>query len=123
MNEIRTELEDLEDELLFVFGASDDLLELRGIIDDEIDCWNKAPFKLMFEEMGVVVNVSYDGIWELSAEWRYEEDGSYLYELNKEQEKLIRDKYMVPDYSNIVVVGLTYIPDAYWTTSSYKATH
>jgi hypothetical protein len=33
-----------DNNLVIVYGASDDLMEMRGEIDDEFDCWNGGKF-------------------------------------------------------------------------------
>ncbi len=56
--EYRQEMtEDLEREaksngLVVVFGASDDLVELRGAIEDEVDCYN--PSTILLTKCGVM---------------------------------------------------------------------
>jgi len=41
-----------ENGLVVVFGASDDLMEFRGAIDDEVDCWDGGPAYL--DENGIL---------------------------------------------------------------------
>lgn len=40
--------------LVAVFGASDDLMELRGAIDDEVGCWNGGTAH--FNRGGIITN-------------------------------------------------------------------
>lgn len=44
------EIEARHDRVLIIFGASDDLLELRGIADDELGAWGGRKLGLHFDE-------------------------------------------------------------------------
>lgn len=52
---------------LEIWGASDDLVELRGGIDDEVDCWDRTVSFSVGDPLsgGVVVEMDYGagGVW------------------------------------------------------------
>jgi hypothetical protein len=69
-----------ENGLVVVYGASDDLIEFNGCIDDEFSCWRGADFGIKRKDMSV--KEEYQGnknrikaIWnnkELGTSWNYE---------------------------------------------------
>lgn len=77
--------------IVVVFGVSDDLMELRGAIDDEISCWNGGTVKLNGD--GLIdrpqcddcddckyYNDATKGAAVIGAVWCAEEDASWTYE-------------------------------------------
>lgn len=51
--------------MIYVFGASDDLIELRGDIEEEVPSSYKEDNYLLFSN-GVAVKISYDGEWRIN---------------------------------------------------------
>lgn len=48
-----------ESGLVVVYGASDDLMEFRGVINDEVECWNGGTAYL--DKKGLLVNECGEG--------------------------------------------------------------
>lgn len=55
-DEVSKEIEQIakDNNLVIIFGASDDLMELRGAIDDELDCYEGGT--AYFDSLGLIVN-------------------------------------------------------------------
>jgi len=43
-----------------IYGASDDLIEIEGEIEEEIDCWNKPNGMLLYCSDGTLLNMKYE---------------------------------------------------------------
>lgn len=69
-----------ENDLVIVFGASDDLMEFRGAIDDEADCFDGGT--ISFDESGVdnhgTSSNEIEALWcKGDIAWKYETDISH----------------------------------------------
>ena len=50
------------DQTVYVYGHSDDLIEITGVVEAEFTAYYDAPTHLAFSN-GVVLTVEYDGEW------------------------------------------------------------
>lgn len=66
-----------QNRLVAVFGASDDLMEFRGAINDEIGAWEGATVWVTKEEY--VHDFKTAGAWKIDALWCEEKDISWTY--------------------------------------------
>lgn len=97
-NETTKKIESIakENGLVVVFGASDDLIEFRGAIYDEFDCYEGGHIPL--NKTGVVINKCDDGecpyhlakvkkAMKIHAEWCASEEYSWTYSFAIQHEK------------------------------------
>lgn len=85
-----------------IFGASDDLIEIRGAVTDEFGANYNSPTRLMVGNTEVVVEYVNAGVWKIAAVDEGVSDIVSHYEMGKEEAAEYKD------YSELLVVETQY---------------
>ena len=85
-----------------IYGASDDLIEIEGNINDEHDCYDhKRPIKITGSD-GTIANIFYNGEWKIKVK---KIGTKYMHRIDNvgEDGKHIGIANGVPSYSDVLV--------------------
>ena len=96
----------MEEEKFKIYGASDDLVEIRGSIEDEIGCYFDSPHGIKFEcSDGTRGSITYLGEWEISIEVKGESFLKLVKSVGDDKDHVDEDCKDLPSYSDVLVLS------------------
>lgn len=87
-----------------IYGASDDLIEIEGAVNDEIGCYFKARKTILCSD-NTKATIAYDGEWKINV---LVEGEKYLGKINSvgdDAKHIFPDAEGLTSYSDVLVLG------------------
>jgi hypothetical protein len=90
---------------LKIYGASDDLIEIEGAINDEVDCYETCQKGIKFEcSDGTKGNIQYHGEWNISLDNEGSLFQSLIPTIGEDIEHTENDALGCTSYSDVLVL-------------------
>jgi len=88
-----------------IYGYSDDLIEIDGLIRDEVDCYNhKKPIKITASD-GTIASIFYNGEWKINVKFAGSKYVKLINSVGDDSNHIDNDSLDCPPYSDVLILG------------------